>query len=198
MNSSAARHSLDYWDAQLADVNSFLHLPTDYFRPKLFTNRAKSHSFALSSETTLRLTALARRLGVTENSVVLSLVQVLLGRFANQDSFSIGMPFSGRSNRIFEKTIGFFVNMLPITANLASNPSLEDVSIDVGRKLVDALTHERVPFAEIVRQVAPPRDGSHNPLFQVSCTFEKSQIKSEQGRAGFLSETIRARENLRA
>ncbi|MCC9602831.1 amino acid adenylation domain-containing protein [Stieleria sp. JC731] len=186
MKTSAAQESLAYWESALSESSPLLRLPIDFERPPEASHRAGVVPVKFSKHLTGRVHQLARQFGVTENSIVLSLVQVLVAKFSGQDQFAIGMPFSGRFNRQFESTIGFFVNMLPIPADLGDNPTFESLAKSVGRSLIDALAHERLPFSEIVRHVAKSRDNSHHPLFQVSCTFEKSHVKSEQGRAGFL------------
>ncbi|WP_149499379.1 non-ribosomal peptide synthetase [Roseiconus lacunae] len=186
LDSKDAQRSLRYWTEQLHGISLILQLPTDFHRPAQFTHRAGVHPISIDYQTTQQIVRLARQLGVTENTIVLSLVQVVLARFSGQQTFAIGMPFSGRSNRDFESTIGFFVNMLPIVADVSSNPSLERLAQEVGKSLVAALSNERMPFAEIVKAVGVARDHRYHPLFQASCTFEKSQVKSEVGRAAFL------------
>ncbi len=52
--------------------------------------------------------------------------------------------------------------------------------------LVGALEHQDYPFASIVRDLRPTRDPSRSPVFQISCTFEKSHLREESGPAGFL------------
>ena len=98
----------------------------------------------------------------------------------------IGSPFSGRSHRKFESTVGFFVNMLPLRSDLRGEPSFLQLIERTNTALLGALEHEAYPFSAIVRDINPPRDASRSPLFQVSCTFEKAQLRSESGRAGFL------------
>ncbi|OYP36658.1 non-ribosomal peptide synthetase [Rhodopirellula sp. MGV] len=186
LTSGDAERSLQEWEQQLAGVSPLLGLPLDFERPARSGHRANVCQLSFSHETTQHVIELARQTGVTENTVVLGLVQSLLARFSDQQRFAIGVPFSGRSNRRFEQTVGFFVNMLPIVADFCANPSFQQVVKTAGATLVHALDNERVPFAEIVKRVATMRDNSHHPLFQVSCTFEKSHVKSEQGRAGFL------------
>ncbi|MEO1616254.1 MAG: amino acid adenylation domain-containing protein [Planctomycetota bacterium] len=175
-----------FWTDQLAKTSPRLALPTDYIRPARFTHRADVQPFQLSGDVVRQINELAKRLHVTENAIVLAMLQATLARFSEQDSFAVGTPYSGRLHQRFENTVGFFVNVLPIAADVSNNPSLEDLSVQVGRRMVDALANEALPFAEMVRAVSPARDSSHHPLFQVSCTFEKSHLTEEQGRAGFL------------
>ena len=52
--------------------------------------------------------------------------------------------------------------------------------------VLNALEHEDYPLAAIIEDARCNRDPSRHPLFQVSCTFEKSHRRNETGRAGFL------------
>ncbi|MEZ6079047.1 MAG: hypothetical protein R3C56_26235 [Pirellulaceae bacterium] len=52
--------------------------------------------------------------------------------------------------------------------------------------LLDGSSIEAYPIVQITHDAKVSRDPSRSPLFQVSCTFEKSQLKSEVGRASFL------------
>ena len=76
---------------------------------------------------------------MTGNVIVMGCLQAFLARFAGQDSFNIGMPYSGRNQRSFEKTVGFFVNVLPLPVDLSGNPTLRELVQAVGDDMVDAL-----------------------------------------------------------
>ncbi|MGA1619806.1 MAG: condensation domain-containing protein, partial [Pirellulales bacterium] len=166
--------------------DSVLDLPLDYPRPPRFTGRAGSESLTFSAQTSAAIGTLATAVGVTPSAVMLAAVELLLGRFSGQSRFLIGMPFSGRSRRQFEDTVGFFVNILPIPARLDGDGSFRDLVKQTGDTLMGALEHEAYPFAAIVADSRCGFDPSRSPLFQVSCTFEKSHRRDEAGRAGFL------------
>ncbi len=175
-----------FWQEQLADMPTTLDLPLDHPRPTRFTGRAGSASLTISPVASAAVTSLAAAVGVTPSAVMLAAVKVLLARFSGQSSFLIGMPFSGRSQRRFEDTVGFFINMLPIPARLNDSPSFRSLVERTGDTLMAALEHEDYPFAAIVADARCGFDPGRSPLFQVSCTFEKSHRRGETGRAGFL------------
>jgi amino acid adenylation domain-containing protein len=175
-----------YWAGQLDGLPSVVELPTDHVRPRSFTGRADTVALGLSADVVAGITRLAAAERVTTSAVVLAALQVLVSRYTGRTSFVIGTPFSGRSEQRFERTVGFFVNMLPIPARLDDTPTFAELVRRVGATLIGALEHEDYPLASIVQDVGPDRDPSRSPLIQVSCTFEKSQLREESGRAGFL------------
>ena len=175
-----------YWQQVLAEGSPVLELPIDRQRPAAFSHRAECVPIEPSQELSRRVARLASRLRTTSFSVVHAALQVLLGRYSRQSSFFIGSPFSGRSHHKYEQTVGFFINMLPVRADLRPELTFADLVRQTSRRLVDSIEHEAFPIAEIVRQSGLPRDPSRSPLFQVSCTFDKAHKQAEAGRAGFL------------
>ena len=182
----ASQRFSDYWVEQLRDVPSMLELVCDYERPQAFTGRAGIQGLTIPTELGARIFQLASTARTTPFTIVQSAIQVMLSQYTGQREFLIGSPFSGRSHSKYESTVGFFVNMLPLRADLRGEPSFIDVIERTKQTLLGALEFETYPFSSIVRDINPQRDVSRSPLFQVSCTFEKAQLRSESGRAGSL------------
>jgi len=178
-----------YWLEQAQLASPVLDLPLDRLRPSVFTGRAASVPLPFGATTGAQVSRLAHRIKATNFAVVHASLQVFLGRLSQQSSFYIGSPFSGRMNAKFERTVGFFVNMLPLQVELDERLSFVDLIQHTSRTLLAALENEMVPIADIVHAARIPRDPSRSPLFQVSCTYEKSHVKEEAGRAGFLFPT---------
>ncbi len=186
LNGATGERLRAYWQTQLQGAPTHLELVTDFQRPQAFTGRAHVQPINLPQSVSERIFDLAAQTRTTPFTIVQAAIQVLLCKYTGQRDFLIGSPFSGRSHRKFESTVGFFVNMLPLRANLQGDPSFIEVIDRANQTLLGALEHEGYPFSAIVRDLNPPRDASRSPLFQVSCTFEKAQLRSEAGRAGFL------------
>ncbi len=181
-----SQHEQAFWQAKLRDVSTVLELPCDFARPPAFSGQADSISIPFSDGILERVSLLASRLNVTNFTVLMSVLQVLLAKYTSQKRFIVGTPFAGRGHHEFERTVGFFVNMLPIKADLANFPTFEELVLQVGETLTEAMEHENYPLASIVQDVGPVRDPSRSPLFQVSCTLERSQVRLGTGLAGFL------------
>lgn len=186
LNSPRGQSLKEYWTTTLADVPKVLEIPTDRIRPTTFTQSAKVVGIECSEEVGAAINRVAKQTQVTSSSVVMAALQVMLKRASGQDKFVIGSPFAGRTYSDLEDTVGFFVNMLPLVADVSGNPTFVDLVRRAGDRLVDSMQHEEYPFAQIVRDVDPPRDTGRSPLIQVSCTFEKAHVREEEGRAGYL------------
>ncbi|WP_406694423.1 amino acid adenylation domain-containing protein [Singulisphaera sp. Ch08] len=171
----------NYWHRQLAGAPTVLEVPTDRPRPTLFSNRGGAEPWQVGPGLARRLKALAASEGTTLYTALLTAFQVLLGRYTGQDDFLVGSPFAGRSRAEFEGVIGYFINMLPLRANLSGDPSFLALLRRTGTTVLDALGHQDYPFALIVERENVARDLSRPPLVQVTFTLEKAQRAQRLG-----------------
>ncbi|HEV8580106.1 MAG TPA: amino acid adenylation domain-containing protein [Thermoanaerobaculia bacterium] len=162
---------LAFWRRRLAGVPP-LDLPTDRPRPALRASRGASRPFTLPAELSEGLKALARAEGVTRFMVLLAAFQALLGRYSRQSDFAVGTPIANRNQPWIEDLIGFFVNTLVLRAELGGSPGFRELLRRVRDVALAAYAHQDLPFERLVEELAPRRDLSHPPLFQVLLTFQ--------------------------
>ena len=170
-----------YWEQKLAGAPTVLELPADRPRPPIFSRRGGAAPWRLDPRLIGRLKALAASQGVTLYTALLATFQVLLGRYTGQTDFLIGAPFAGRSRPEFEGVIGYFINMLPLRAELAGDPPFRALLRRVGSTVLEGLEHQDYPFSLLVERLNVERDLSRTPLVQVTFTLEKAHRSQELG-----------------
>ena len=166
------RH-LDYWRGALADLPA-LELPFDRPRPAVASARGGRVSFTIDHALTSALKALGLRQEATLFMTLLAAFQVLLHRYSGQDDLAVGVPIAGRSRPELEGLIGFFVNTLVLRGDLSGDPSFVDYLARVRECSLAAYAHQDLPFEKLVEELAPSRDLSRNPLFQVSFALQNT------------------------
>ncbi|OBP13496.1 hypothetical protein A5320_18285 [Rheinheimera sp. SA_1] len=159
---------LRYWRQQLAALPPLLSLPTDRPRPVQQSYRGCYHEFSLELAQLQQLQAVARANNASLFMVLLSAYAVLLARYSGQQDIAIGTPIAGREHAQLTELIGFFVNSLVIRADLTGNPALQQVLSRIKACVQDAYVQQNLPFEQLVDQLAPERNLSYSPLFQVS------------------------------
>jgi amino acid adenylation domain-containing protein len=165
---------LAYWRGRLAGAPRVLDLPLDHPRPAVQTFRGESKAFTLPPRLSEALRGVCREEGATPFMVLMAAWALLLGRHAHQEDVLLGTPIAGRNRRETEDLIGFFVNTLVMRADLSGVPSFAELVGRVRQAALDGYAHQDVPFERLVEELAPERDLSHPPVFQVLFVFQNA------------------------
>jgi non-ribosomal peptide synthetase component F/acyl carrier protein len=180
-----------YWQQQLADTVPVLDLPLDHPRPPVQTYAGATRRFRLNRELLQQLKALAASENTTLFTLCLAAFQALLYRYTGQAQILVGSPTAGRSRASFAGTIGYFVNPVPLRADLAAELRFIDLLRQARQRVLDALAHHQYPFPLLVERLSPDRDLSRSPLFQVLFGLEKNPwLEPDQRTAGLRLEPI--------
>ncbi|QKW22407.1 amino acid adenylation domain-containing protein [Kitasatospora sp. NA04385] len=129
----------------------------------------------LTPEFTTALTGLARRNGITVNSLVQAAWAVLLGGLTGQDEVVFGATVSGRPPEIpgIENMIGLFLNTLPVCVRMRPDESLIGLATRIQEEQTRLLSHQHLGLAEIQALVG------RGELFDTLTVFESYPIDSE-------------------
>ncbi|HYH45172.1 MAG TPA: condensation domain-containing protein, partial [Thermoanaerobaculia bacterium] len=165
---------LAYWRRQLGGLPPALDLPQDHPRLTVRRPRGARESVRLGARLSRTVEALGREEGATLFMTMLAGFTVLLARLSGQDDVSIGTPIAGRTRKETEGLIGFFVNTLVLRADLSGDPRFRELLGRVREMALEAQSHQEVPFERLVEELAPRRDMSRSPLFQVMFVLQNT------------------------
>lgn len=143
---------LGYWQTKMADAVSLLELPTDRLRPAVQTFNGSLHGFDIDAEVASKVKKLAAKHGCTAYMVWLTGYKVLLAIYSGQRDIVVGTPTANRGRIEVENIIGFFVNTLVLRDVLDWHGTFEMLLMQVRTTLLDAQSHQDVPFEQQVAQ----------------------------------------------
>ncbi|GAB2714323.1 non-ribosomal peptide synthetase [Kitasatospora kifunensis] len=172
---------LDYWRETLAELTP-LELPTDRPRAPLRSGEGATVSFTVPAPLADALVRLGRQHRATPFMVFLAAYQLLLGRYGRQHDVVVGSPVAGRDEAQTHQLIGLFTNMVVLRTDLSGGPSFVELLARVRESALGAYEHQRAPFERLVNELAPQRDPSRNPLFQVVFQLESAELEEPGGR----------------
>jgi amino acid adenylation domain-containing protein len=176
------QQQMEYWKRELEGMPHLLELPTDYVRPARESFRGASEQRILRSGLLEGLNALGRAEKATLLMTMLAAFQVLLMRYSGQEDFGVGTVVANRKRTETKDLIGFFLNTLVIRANLGGKPSFREMLRRVREAVLGGYEHQDLAFEKLVEELAPVRDVSRSPVFQVAFTLRRSmEGKSELG-----------------
>ncbi len=172
-----------YWRRQLTGELPVLNLPLDYPRPEIQRFVGGSHTLTVPAVLTERLRELSKRERVTLYTTLLAAFHTLLHRYSGQDDIIVGSATAGRPSQ-FTGVVGYFVNPVPVRADLSGNPSFLTLLDQIRRTSLDALDHQLFPFPLLVERLKPKRDAGRSPIFQVDFALRKHPPGFRNGTAG--------------
>ncbi|MCO1578421.1 amino acid adenylation domain-containing protein [Crossiella sp. SN42] len=164
---------LDFWRTSLSGLTP-LELPTDRPRPTVWDGAGDVVRFQLPPELLAQVDAYARNRRATRFMVLLAAFEALLARYTGQTDLAVGTPVAGRTRTEAEPLIGLFANTVVLRGDLSGRPSFATLLDRVRANALAAFSHAEAPFERIVAELAPDRDLSRNPLFQVSFSLRNA------------------------
>lgn len=175
-----AGRMLDYWRSHLPAEVPLLDLPVDAPRPAVQTHNGASEFFVLDAELSARVHALAREHRVTPFMVLLSAYYVLLHRYSGQDHVVVGSPVTGRTQQEFASVYGYFVNPLPLHADLSGGPAVAELLAQVRATVLNGLDNQEYPFVLLVEELGLQHDPSRSAVFQAMFILLTHKVATEQ------------------
>ncbi len=171
---------LNYWKQQLSGELPVLQLPTDRPRPSVTTFAGAKQYFTFSKALTDALRQLSQREDATLFMSLLTVFNILLYRYTDQEDIVIGSPIANRNRGELEGMLGLFVNTLILRNNLNGNPSFRELLHRVREVTLDAYAHQDLPFEMIVEELQPERDLSRNPLYEVMFVLQNTPTSVQE------------------
>ncbi|GAA3000880.1 non-ribosomal peptide synthetase [Actinokineospora diospyrosa] len=174
-DAEAVREDLEFWRERLADAPSG-ELATDHPRPPVRSGRGAQVSLRFPAALTAAVREHGKRHGTTVFQTLLAAFQYLLAEYTHAEETIVGTPVAGRDDAAVEGLIGCFINFLALRADVTGDPTFAELTARSRDGLVAALSHQDLPFGELVARLRPERDPARNPFFQVMFTMDDASV----------------------
>ena len=109
----------------------------------------------------------SERFGATKFSVMMAALGITLAKYCGTEDVVLGTAMSGRDTKEEGQIIGMFVNMLPIRVKPESKMQIKEYISKVAETIQGVKKHQTYPFEKLVPMLAPDRNTSRSPVFDV-------------------------------
>ena len=164
----------EYWRERLAGAPAALELPADRPRSSNPGDAGSARRRALDADLAGALRALARQRGATLFAALLAGLEALLFRWSGQEDFVVGVPASGRAAAAARELVGYFVEPLPLRADLSGDPGFAELLERARTEAVGGLAHAGLPLSLLTERLRPERAAGRMPLFEVLFAFQQA------------------------
>ena len=175
-NQEHAEKLLNFWQKTLRSAPALLQLPYDKSRPVRQTFSGSTVSAVLPQSILEKLHHYSVHNKTTLFVTLLSAYQLQLQRLSGETDILIGTDVANRNHAQAYDLIGFFVNQLVLRQDLSKTTAFNDLVTQNKKMVLDAMSHQDMPFERIVDEISPIRDPSYSPVFQVKFLLNHSPL----------------------
>ncbi|WP_084655392.1 condensation domain-containing protein [Nocardia altamirensis] len=135
-------------------------------RPRRVGNNGARVESAFPRELSEAVRASAAANGIPPFVFLLACYELTLAHRSGQHDFCIGIPMAARPYGELAKTIGHFVNTVPVRADLAAGQTFLELLHKTRDTAMAAYDDETVPFERVVEAIGGPWNPAYSPVFQ--------------------------------
>ncbi|AFU01083.1 hybrid non-ribosomal peptide synthetase/type I polyketide synthase [Nocardia brasiliensis] len=169
----AAARRLGFWTTTLSGLPAEPPTLADRLRPSTPNGPAATVRTVWPGELHKHLLAVARARRATLFMVLAAGLAAALTRRGGGTDIALGTAVAGRTDRILEDVVGFFVNPLTLRVDTSGEPSFTELLARVRGVTLAAFDNQDVPFERVVEAAAPTRTAGRNPLFQTGLVLQE-------------------------
>ena len=166
-----------YWEAQLAEPEGKLQLPTDFPAQSATSHRGMHIPFSFGKELSEKILNFCQKENITPYMFLQAMFALLLAKLSNRDDIRIGSPVANRDKAELKHLIGLFINVVIIKNDLSRNLPLREFLTQVRKTVLDAMENATVPIEILINKLFPQRDSSDNPLSNVLFDFQNAPLQ---------------------
>ena len=174
--SGSMQGEIDYWRSEFeAPLSALPLLPfsTARQRTPLAAYEHNSVSRAISSQLSVQIQDACRKRKANLFHFHLGVFQVLLFKLFGNNDVCIGMADANRWDDQVAKSIGMYLNLLPLRFHLDDQQSFEEVLKNTRKKAYLAMSNSRLPFDILLDNVSCERSTAISPLFQAFINYRQ-------------------------
>ncbi|HEX7241800.1 MAG TPA: amino acid adenylation domain-containing protein, partial [Longimicrobiaceae bacterium] len=170
-----------YWRAELAGFEAATPLAADRRAEGAAGHPSYDTRSALLDEAdTRRLQGLARRHGLTANTVVQGAWALLLSRYSGEEDVVFGGVVSGRPAGLegVEEMVGLFINTLPVRVRVRPRTPVGTWLREIQEREAERREHEHTPLVQVQKWSGVP---AGEALFESLLVFENYPLEDVLG-----------------
>lgn len=160
-----------FWLKSLQDKQFHLDI-AQHSQRKNKVGIGKKMRFHIDREIVNAVKTICNKKRITPFMFYLTAFYIVLYKHTNQKSICVGTPMANRHIQGTEKSIGCFINTLPLAINLEDSYSFDQLLDKVSIMCMDCYQYQSYPFESILKDFNVYRDSHRHPIFQVMFVYQ--------------------------
>ncbi|MCC9020569.1 non-ribosomal peptide synthetase [Flavobacterium lipolyticum] len=165
-----------YWTEKFSGELPVLNLQKSKIRPKIKSYNGETITINIDSRTLKHFKNILDQENLTLFMGLLTVTNVLIYKYTNQEDIILGTTISGRNHIDLEGQIGCFINVLPLRSQFSHKDSIIDLFRKVKKGTQEAYEHQIYPFEQLIGDLNLTHDISRNPLFDATVVLQNADL----------------------
>lgn len=174
-------HSEEFWKSKLSGAKA-ANIKDHLMRNIENIDETGIYRYAFSESLSEEIRNEAMKNNCSLHNYMLSVFCILLSKYNNEGSMTVGTILSGRTEEEFDEVASMMVNTIPVPFNITKDQSAKIVLNDMLSFIGQAYDNSSLGFNNIVRAVKPRREVNRNTLFDIMFVMQDTDFKTEFGR----------------
>ncbi len=170
------KYQEEYWLNTFSDGVPVLDMPLDFERPAVKSFEGDKVIFEADEVLTGKLLKIASDTGTTLFMVLMSIYNILLSKYTEQEDIVVGTTIAGRNHPGLDKIIGMFVNTLAMRFKPLGSKTFMEFLNDVKENSLKAYENQNYPFDLLVNKLGVEKDLSRNPILDTVFQLQNMEI----------------------
>ncbi|MRH42710.1 amino acid adenylation domain-containing protein [Aquibacillus halophilus] len=168
--------NLAYWKRKIGDGPTELSLPFDHPRTTNSDALIESYNFIISNNIKEKIDSLFYLEKVTSNILIMTVFNILLYRYSNEEDIYIGTEIFGvNKNDLRSSLDNTFLMITRLDSDMGFRDALEEV-----RKVYQEAKEHQLPFGELVAEMGDQKNSNTNRFFQVMLKIQDLKLTYEE------------------
>ncbi|WP_143323966.1 condensation domain-containing protein, partial [Clostridium sp. BL-8] len=166
-----------YWINRLKNIQN-LELQADYVRSATQNYEGNSIDVNLSKRLVDGIERISKNMNTTPYMVMMSIFNIMLSRYGNQEDVVIGTPIIERNNQALKNIAGRLVNTVVIYDSISFKDSYNSYLDKFKEVFIEAMENSNYKFEQLISDLDIKKDQSRNPLFDFMFVWNELNLDS--------------------
>ena len=173
VNSDKIKPYEEFWSNKFKGQEfTALNLPYDYPLSNIKSFKGEKLNLTLSKEQFSKIENTAKANNVSNYSIFLTALYILLYKYTSQNDIIVGSPFAGRSFKEIQEIIGMFVNNIVLNKHIDPNLNLSTFLQEVHKDVLDSISNQPYPYELLQKNLG------NSSLLDVMFTYQNEHTVS--------------------
>jgi len=171
INSEEIKNYDKYWSSVCSNTDiPVLNLPYDYPATNSKSYNGDKIAYTMQKEIFEKLQNLAKSLNVSEYTLFLTALYIVLYKYTSQTDLIVASPFAGRNFEEISNVIGMFVNNIILRKNIETSSNVSDLLKSVQDTVTASLSNQPYPYELVTKKL------NNNPsLLDIVLTYQNTK-----------------------